>query len=269
MPIRHWLVSIALTGVSASLSPAQTDPRAVQPERPTVATHAGTVAPGFLEIEAGGQWDRFDDGSLGMQLPMVFKFGVSRSVQLSIFTAFVSPPVGSSAIGDAGVGVKWRFVEHHPALGRFAIFPSVKFPTGTTASGTATGTNVTPMGSGTGTGTTDFGLLLISSRMLGPVALDLNAGYTRRTGGDAGASGETMVWTISTGGPWAGPVGWVVELFGYPKTGIQPSSAALLFGPTLVVKPWLSLDAGAIVPVSGSPPKSWYLGGVWNVGRYR
>ena len=26
------------------------DPRAVQPERPTVATHAGTVAPGRLEI---------------------------------------------------------------------------------------------------------------------------------------------------------------------------------------------------------------------------
>src|SRR5437764_1362781 len=41
------------------------DPHAVQPERPTVATHAGTVAPGWSEIEAGIERDRYADGSHG------------------------------------------------------------------------------------------------------------------------------------------------------------------------------------------------------------
>ena len=36
---------------------AASDPRLVQPERPTIATHAGTVARGFVELEDGGEWD--------------------------------------------------------------------------------------------------------------------------------------------------------------------------------------------------------------------
>src|ERR1051325_4189243 len=49
--------AIALAALLASVASAQdaADPRAVQPERPTVATHAGTVAPAFLEIETGIQ----------------------------------------------------------------------------------------------------------------------------------------------------------------------------------------------------------------------
>src|SRR5207248_820985 len=35
------------------------DPHEVQPERPTVATHAGTVAPGWIELEWGSEWDRY------------------------------------------------------------------------------------------------------------------------------------------------------------------------------------------------------------------
>src|SRR5260370_36815211 len=36
------------------------DRHAVQPERPTVATHAGTVAPGWVELETGVELDRLD-----------------------------------------------------------------------------------------------------------------------------------------------------------------------------------------------------------------
>src|SRR5207247_3724752 len=46
----------ALTLAWLSVRPASAlvqapDPHAAQPERPTVATHAGTVAPGWIEIE--------------------------------------------------------------------------------------------------------------------------------------------------------------------------------------------------------------------------
>jgi glucose-1-phosphate thymidylyltransferase len=49
------LISLAAGRIlSAQTAP---DPRAVQPERPTVATHAGTVAPGWVELETGVEFD--------------------------------------------------------------------------------------------------------------------------------------------------------------------------------------------------------------------
>jgi hypothetical protein len=47
------LMMFAPTRVSGQS--AATDPHAAQPERPTVATHAYTVAPGYLEVEVGAQ----------------------------------------------------------------------------------------------------------------------------------------------------------------------------------------------------------------------
>src|SRR5215467_14475818 len=49
------------------------DPHAAQPERPTVATHAGTVAPGWVEIEAGAELDRYDGDVSGLAVPVVTK----------------------------------------------------------------------------------------------------------------------------------------------------------------------------------------------------
>jgi hypothetical protein len=33
------------------------------------------------------------------------------------------------------------------------------------------------------------------------------------------------------------------------------------------VRPWLALDGGVIVPLSGPQPRAAYFGGVWNIGR--
>ena len=46
------VLALALEHVGAQAR----DPREVQPERPTVATHAGSVAPGFLEVEWGAEY---------------------------------------------------------------------------------------------------------------------------------------------------------------------------------------------------------------------
>lgn len=234
------------------------DPHAVQPERPTVATHAGTVAPGWIEIEWGVEWDRFADDSSGAGVPIVAKIGLSPRAQLNVLHTAVRPPgSGSVHAGDLALGVKWRLTDQAPVLGRFAILPSVKFPTGSTALGT-------------GTGTTDAGLLLISSHDVGPVAVDLNAGYTRRSGDGLTAPRTASVWTASFGGPAAGVVGWVAELYGLPRTSGpagQDNIVAILVGPTVTVRPWFALDAGVIVPVAGPQPHAVYFGGVWNIGR--
>jgi hypothetical protein len=113
-------------------------------------------------------------------------------------------------------------------------------------------------------------MLLISSHALGPVAMDLNAGYTRRSGDGEAAPRNATVWTASFGGPAGGALGWVAELYGLPRTSGpagQDNIVAVLFGPTLTVRPWLALDGGFIVPVTGPQPHAVYFGGVWSIGR--
>jgi hypothetical protein len=262
-PARPVVVAFALAWCAArppAAAAQDPDPHAVQPERPTVATHAGTVAPGWTEVELGGELDRYADSARGDFVPIVAKIGVASHAQLSVITSAVHPPgAATTAVGDLAIGIKWRLLDAAPLLGRFAVQPSVKFPTGSAATGT-------------GTGTTDAGLLLISSHALGPVSLDLNAGYTRRSGDGRDAPRSWTVWTASFGGPAAGAVGWVAEIYGLPRTAGpagQDAIVATLFGPTLAVRAWLALDAGVIMPLSGPQPRAVYFGGVWNIGRLR
>jgi hypothetical protein len=252
------LAFAALTIVTGTIQAQEaSDPHAVQPERPTVATHAGTVAPGWLEIETGVEHDRFDPSVSTAFTPTVLKFGLASHAQLGVFGSVVHDPV-ATGLGDVGVGVKWRIADDASVFGDFAVLPSVKFPTGSAEKGT-------------GTGTTDMSLLLISSHDLGPVAMDINLGVTRRSGDGTAAPTAATLWTVSFGGPIAGSLGWTGECFGYPRTtreiAQQPPIVALLAGPTFLFRKWLALDAGVIVPVSGPQPHALYAGAVYNVGR--
>jgi hypothetical protein len=234
------------------------DPHAVQPERPTVATHAGTVAPGWIEFEIGGEFDRYGGGAHGVTAPLVAKLGVAPRLQLTLMESVARPKGASAAgIGDVAAGLKWRALEDAPVLGDLALLPIVKLPAGSASAGT-------------GTGTTDVALLVISSHTFGSVALDINAGYTRRSGSGANAPCSATVWTVSAGGPLQGSFGWTAEVYGYPATS-GPAGAraivALLGGPTLLVRKWLALDAGVILPLAGPQPRALYVGAVYNAGR--
>lgn len=250
--------TLALAFVASASLGAQEprDPHAVQPERPTVATHAGTVSPGWLEIETGFERDHFGPSLTTASTPTVLKLGLADNAQFSVFGSAQHKP-GATGLGDLGAGVKWRIADDAPLLGDFAILPAVKFPTGSADKGT-------------GTGTTDGSLLVISSHDLGPVAMDINIGYTRRSGDGTGAPKNATLWTLSFGGPIAGSVGWTGECYGYPRTtgpAGQASIVAVLAGPTFLVKKWLAIDAGVIVPMTGPQPHALYAGGVYNVGR--
>ncbi len=253
-----WRLACAAVVVAGLASPAvaQKNPHGVQPERPTVATHAGTVATGWFEIETGAERDEIDHATSWLT-PTVLKLGIGSHAQLSIFGSTSAPNQTSVGIGDAGAGVKWRLLDDAPVVGDFAIFPSVKLPTGSAVQGQ-------------GTGTTDVGLLLISSHDLGPVAMDLNIGYTRRSGSGTDAPKNATLWTASFGGPAVGTLGWVAELYGYPRTAGpagQASIVAVLAGPTFMARDWLVFDTGVIIPVTGPQPHALYAGAVWNVGR--
>lgn len=234
------------------------DSRSVQPERPTIATHAGTVARGFLELEEGGEWDKAPDGSRTFLAPTNLKIGLGSRAQLNLLVNIISDRAiggGFFAAGDITVGVKYRIVDDDPILGDFAVLPAIKLPTASR--------------SGAGTGTTDFSLLLISSHQLGPVAMDLNVGQTRRSGNGTSAPKTAGIWTASFGWPVSGPFGATAEIFGYPRTtgplGTK-GTAALLIGPTYLARAWLALDAGIIAPITGPQPRAIYTGFVWNLG---
>jgi len=237
---------------------AQVPPGTAQPERPTVATHAGTVAAGWWEVEAGVEADgAFGSASArSYSAPLELKFGVASHVQLTVIGS-VQRPAASTLLGDITVGFKWRLLDHSRALGRFAVLPAVTIPTGRSALGA-------------GTGETAGSLLLISSRNLGPMEMDLNLGYTRRAGDGSRAPRQATLWTASFGGPAHGSLGWTAEVYGYPATSGpagEASLVALLAGPTWTVRPSLVLDTGFIVPLAGPQPRALYAGLTQNLGR--
>ena len=245
---------IVLQGCAASISSdTAPDPRAVQPERPSVATHAGTVAPGYVEIETGVETDRNADQTHALLIPTVVKLGIAPRGQLSIVAPVQRATGVPLGIGDVGAGVKWRFTDGGGPLGRVAIQPSITWATG----------------GDRGTGTTAVSLLLIDSRTVGPVGLDVNAGLTRNGGDGTSAPRTETLWTVASAIPVAGAVGWQLECFGYPGThgpaGMRPS-IAILTGPTLGIWRSLAFDTGVIVPLAGPQARAWYAGVVANLG---
>jgi hypothetical protein len=236
------------------------DPHEVQPERPTVATHAGTVAPGWFELEVGGERDRYADGGKVLSFPANLKVGLSPRAQLNILaTEFRETPADPAVrgVGDLTLGLKYRLIDDGPVVGDFAILPAIKLPTASSARGL-------------GTGTTDVSLLLISSHSVGPADVDINLGVTRRSGNGVNAPRTSSLWTVSAGAPIAGRIGWTGEIFGFPGTkgaaGAKPI-VAILTGPTYQVAKWLATDAGLIEPLTGPQPRALYAGLVWNIGK--
>lgn len=245
---------------SATPQPAPPDPHAAQPERPSVATHAYTVPPGFVELEAGVQ--RQSTGALAsaFAMPVLFKVGLGSRLQLDLAPGFqrnADRGQATAGLTDTIVGIKWRVADDAGLFGTFAIQTTATVPTGSS-------------GLGTGTGETAINLLAISSRTIGPVSLDLNVGYTRRTGDGSTAPTNEWLWTISTGFPLVGQLGMGAEIFGAPaSTGPagKPRVVAFLTNLNYAPTPRVVVDAGVTFNISGFGDPAIFAGVTWNMGR--
>ena len=221
----------------------------------TMGTHAWTVAPGYSEIEVGVEWDRSPDGSHALVVPAFLKIGFDPRTQLGLLTSLNRPSGTSIGVGDFTIFLKYRLADHLPLLGAVAVIPAVKLPTGAASRGTTT---------------TDGSIFLVSSNQIGGFSLDVNAGYTLRSGNGTKAPRDATLWTVAVGGPLHGPWGLAAEGFGFPATGGPagaPNAVAVLAGPTLAVSPRWTLDLGAILHLRGRQPDALYFGFVHNVGR--
>jgi hypothetical protein len=163
-----------------------------------------------------------------------------------------------AGFADLGIVAKLVVGTGLPVLGDFAVQPSLKLATGSESRGF-------------GTGTTDGGLLLVSSHQVAGGEIDANAGITFRGGDGTTAPKRSYVWALAGGRPISGPLGAVVEVFGFPGTtgpSGGPPQVGLLFGPTYAVRPSLVLDAGAIVNVRRLGGNAAYVGLTANLGRW-
>jgi len=258
------IILVAATAVGfAAPARGQTvpeDPREAKPERPTVATHAHVVARGIVELEMGGQFQHPAPGASLFLVPTLFKIGLAARVQMDIAPGLQRISAAGESISgltDSQVGIKWQLTAGAPVVGDFALQSLLKLPTGSIVNGS-------------GTGTTDLNLLAISSHAFGPLALDINVGYTRRSGDRSIVPKSSMSWTCSAAVELTERVGWVGEVFGYPGTAGPsgaPAIVAFLTGPTFVVQKYFVIDAGAIVNVSGFGGTAVYAGLTWNMGR--
>src|SRR5260370_16878028 len=103
-------------------------PRVANPERPTVATHAYPVAPGYLELEQGVRAQGSTSGRDFTSWEFNLKLGLAPSVQIAAFgTGFVRGPAGSGP-GDMGVALKLCRALGRQAAG--AVVTAVTLPTG-------------------------------------------------------------------------------------------------------------------------------------------
>lgn len=247
--------TLVLVAAFARAAGAQAaDPHAALPERPSVATHAATVAPGWLEVEGGIERPR-DDGRFGdTTVPLALKVGLASQAQLTVAPSLARPAGGSVALEAMNAGVKYRLTDHAPVFGAVAVLPSVTMPAG----------------SARDMDEDAVGLLLISSRTLGAVSVDLNAGYTRRRGDGSRAPRHESLWAASAGGPLSGRVSWMGEVSGSPRTSGPAGRARVVnsvVGVNAAVTPFLVLDVAAFVPLAGDDAFTVMSGAVWNVGR--
>ena len=247
---------IAALAGAAALRAQTPNPHAAQPERPTVATHAYTIAPDYAELEFGLEFDQLDE-THALQTPATLKLGLASHLQVEVTGSwqYLRDSATASGLSDLVIALKWRVADSLPVLGGFAIQPALRLP-----SGSAAVSAHAVVGS----------LLFISSTHYGPVEVDINFGVFERLAASSSVPPLSALWTVSAGSAVRGPLGWTLEIYGYPGTSGAAGAAplvGLLTGPTYIVRDWFVIDGGIIVPISGAQPHAIYVGMTWNMGR--
>lgn len=239
-------MAVTLAGAPFFISAAQS-PRDANPERPTYATHAYAVAPGYVEIEQGISASGVSSYAAGTSWNVALKLGLAPMLQAEVFGPFYARTAGGGGVGDLGLALKFRTdVSSKSAL---AIIPAVTAPTGKKSLGLGAGR---ALGSLTGVYSVD---------LPASIHFDVNAG-------PAGLGAGAPQWFFSVSGSWnAGNLGLTGECFDYTPGAATSRFAGVLGGATFRLAPWAVLDAGGVHGTTGGSPNSLFLGLTTNVGR--
>jgi len=240
-----WLGAAALAVVAAPTSAAQS-PREANPERPTFATHAYAVAPGYVELEQG--LAARGTGSLreATGWDVNLKVGVSSHVQVGLFGPVYARTPAGSGVGDLGVAMKVR-TELSPRTA-VALVPSVTAPTGNEAHGLSAGRAL--------------------GALVGVVSVDLPSVHVDVNAGPMGIGAGAPQWFVSLGGSRTlGRAGLAVELFEFTPGGAGSRLAGVLGAFTIRLAEWAVVDAGGVAGVTAGTPDQLFVGITTNLGR--
>ena len=221
-------------------------PRAANPERPTFATHAYAVAPGYAELEQGLRLEGGAGDATAWDYNL--KIGVARQVQFAFFgTGFIHTPAGAG-VGDVGVALKLSTsVSLRTTL---ALSSSVSFPTG-------------DAGAGRGAGRTQGGVLAVASAdAFRKLHIDLNLGPVELGGG-----ASPLRWFHSVGaGVALGRYGLTTELYGFTAGAGESAEWGALGAVTVRPAEWIVVDAGGSVGLWRETPHLLFVGVTTNLG---
>ena len=222
-------------------------PRAANPERPTFATHAYAVAPGYAEFEQGVRVAGGDAGD-ATAWDYNLKIGVARQVQLAFFGTGFIHTAGGGGVGDVGATLKLSAGVSPRAT--LALASSVTVPTGDAAAGRGAGRT---QGSVLAVASVDAPRKLHVDVNLGPVEL--------------GADASPLRWFHSVGAAVAlGRYGLTTELYGLTAGAGASAEWGALGAVTFRPAEWIVVDAGGSVGLWRETPHLVFVGVTTNLG---
>src|SRR3989442_2426974 len=122
---------VAVLLIAPSLRAAVQSPRAANPERPSVATHAYVVAPGYAELEQGVRAQGVGDFRAATTWEFNLKLGLTRHAQLGLFGTGYGRRARGAGVGDVGLALKLRSAVSPRAA--VALVPAVSLTPGVSA----------------------------------------------------------------------------------------------------------------------------------------
>src|SRR6059058_441947 len=245
--MRLVLVGMAMELSVGTARLASQSARDANPERPTFATHAYTVAPGFVELEQGLSARGVGSLREATAWDVNLKLGVSSHAQLALFGPLYARGPDGGGTGDLGMALKLRNeVSNRAAL---AAVPSVTVPTGSTTRGLGAGR--------------------VLGGLVGVVSADLPAGvHIDVNAGPQGIGAGTPQWFTSLSGARGfGRVGVTLEAFQFTAGGAAAQLAGILGGVTFRLTNWAVADVGGVAGTATATPDQVFLGLTTNLGR--
>lgn len=238
---------VSLTLLTPGWPAVAQSPRAANPERPTVATHAYAVAPGYVEVEQGISARGTTSLSAVTSWDVNVKIGIAPHIQLGIFGPAYLRTGAGHGVGDWGAALKLRTdLSEEVAV---AVVPTLTVPTGNERRGLGAGRAL--------------GQLPVVLSVNGParVHADLNAGPL-----EIGAGRLQWLTTASFSRP-LGALGVTAELFRISAGAAGPRQAGLLGGLLVTPVHWMVIDVGGTIGLGSGSPDVIFLGATTNFGR--
>lgn len=256
--LRAQQMSIPLTDTLLSPSvqqPADEEEEFIKPSRPGVANPAEIQKAGVLQVEYGYDGNfRAEEFRNEQTAPLTLRFAASSRLLLELSLDTVKSETDEAGarmtgIGDTRLGfqvVALKDTEKHPALA-FAYY--VKLPSASEEKGL-------------GTGRVDHKLVVLLSRKLGQVDMDLNGavlfvGRENASGWVTGGQGA-----LSFSGEFKNGFELIGELSGQSKDDVQPKGLFALGALTYKVNRRFILDAGMRFGLNEDAPRFGILAGV-------